>query len=159
MQRRSRGCPWQSATTFSQRRTADYPYARNDRSKRLVQRYYDDVLAGRRLDVMEKLVAPGFVGHDPAGAMMDRADYFGAVRLLHKAFGELAVSIDDQVAENDRVTTRWSAVGTHIGAFAGIPPTGRTVLMAGIDIHRIDGDRLVELWEQVDLSTIISQLL
>ena len=59
--------------------------------------------------------------------MMDRAGYFDAVRMLHKAFGELAVSIDDQVAENDRVTTRWSAVGTHNGEFAGIPPTGRTV--------------------------------
>ena len=135
------------------------PHAGDDRSKRVVQRYYEDVLAGRRLDVLERLVAPGFVGHDPAGATMDRAGYFDAVRLLHDAFGEIVVSIDDQVAERDRVTTRWSAVGTHIGEFAGIPPTGRNVILAGIDIHRLDGDRLVELWEQLDLATIISQLM
>jgi predicted ester cyclase len=79
--------------------------------------------------------------------------------MLHEAFAQLVVSIDDQVAEKDRVTTRWSAVGTHIGEFAGIPPTGREIVMAGIDIHRIDGDRLVELWEQLDLSAIISQML
>ena len=88
-------------------------------SKRVVRRYYEDVLAGRRLDVLEQLVAPGFVGHDPAGATMDRAGYFDAVRMLHDAFGDLAVSIDDQVAEKDRVTTRWSAVGTHIGDVRG----------------------------------------
>jgi hypothetical protein len=45
---------------------------RDDRRKRLVTRYYEEVLAGRRLDVLDRLVAPGFVGHDPAGATMDR---------------------------------------------------------------------------------------
>jgi predicted ester cyclase len=132
---------------------------RDDRSKRVVRRYYADVFEGRRLDVLELLVAPGFVGHDPAGATMDRDGYFGAVRLLHEAFGRIEVSVDDQVAEKDRVTTRWSAVATHIGEFAGIPPTGRDVILTGIDIHRLDGDRLVELWEQLDLATIISQLI
>ena len=117
------------------------------------------MLEGRRLDVLDLLVAPGFVGHDPAGATMDRAGYFGAVRMLHEAFAEIEVSIDDQMAEKDRVTTRWSAVGKHIGEFAGIAPTGRDVILAGTDIHRLDGDRLVEMWEQLDLATIISQMM
>jgi predicted ester cyclase len=111
------------------------------------------------MDVMEVLVAPGFVGHDPSGATMDRNGYFDAIRMMHEAFAHLEVWIDDQVAENDRVTTRWSAVGTHIGDFAGIAPTGRNVTMSGIDIHRVDGDRLVELWEQLDLATIVSQMM
>jgi predicted ester cyclase len=144
---------------LTRRRVGACPQTRDNRTKRLVRRYYEDVLEGRRLDVLDKLVAPGFVGHDPAGGMMDRKGYVVAVRMLHNAFGQLAVSIDDQVAEEDLVTTRWSAVGTHVGTFAGIPPTGREIVMAGIDIHRIDGDRLVELWEQLDLSAIISQML
>ncbi len=90
---------------------------------------------------------------------MDRAGYFSAVRMLHDAFDPLTVSIDDQVAERDRVTTRWSAVGTHIGTFAGIPPTGREITLTGIDIHRLAGDRVVELWEQLDLATLLAQLL
>ena len=156
---RSRRSHCRERSLLTRRRAATCAHVPDNRSKRLVQRYYEDVLAGRRLDVMDKLVAPGFVGHDPAGGMMDRKGYVVAVRMLHNAFGELAVSIDDQVAEHDRVTTRWSAVGTHVGTFAGIPPTGRAIVMAGIDIHRIDGDRLVELWEQLDLSAIISQML
>jgi len=117
------------------------------------------VLSDRRLDVLEVLVGHEFVGHHPSGATMDRDGYFAAVRMLHDAFSDLVVSIDDQVAENDRVTTRWSAVGTHTGTFAGIAPTGRNVVISGIDIHRLDGDRLVELWEQLDLASLIAQML
>ena len=116
------------------------------------------MVAGRRIDVLQQLVAPDFVGHDPAGAMMDRAGYFDAVAMLHEAFAQLVVSIDDQVAERDRVTTRWSAVGTHVGTFMGIAPTGRNVILTGIDIHRIEGDRLAELWEQLDLAHLLAQL-
>jgi predicted ester cyclase len=132
---------------------------RDDRPKRIVRRYYEDVLEGRRLEVLDELLAPGFVGHDPSGATMDRVGYCDAVRMLHDAFDELVVSIDDQIAEQDRVTTRWSAVGIHNGVFAGIPPTGREIAIAGIDIHRVNGHRLVEHWEQLDLATLVAQLL
>ena len=127
--------------------------------KRLVQRYYDEVLTERRLEVLGELLAPGFVGHDPTGAAMDRVEYHDAVRMLHDGFGTLVVRIDDQIAEKDRVTTRWTATATHTGWFAGIAPTGREVTLTGIDIHRLEGDRVVELWEQLDLATLLAQLL
>jgi predicted ester cyclase len=132
---------------------------RDDRPKRIVRRYYEEVLQERRLDVLSDLVAPGFVGHDTAGGTMDRAGYFDAVRMLHNAFAELEVYVDAQVAERDLVTTRWSAVGKHVGMFAGIPPTGREVIIAGTDIHRVEGHRLVELWEQLDLATLVAQMM
>ena len=124
-----------------------------------MRRYYDEVLTGRRLDVLEQLVAPEFVGHDPVGAKMDRAGYIDAVRMWHTGFGELVVRVEDQVAERDRVTTRWTATGIHTGQFAGIEPTGRKVRIYGIDIHRLEGDRLVELWEQLDLASLLAQML
>ena len=127
--------------------------------KRLVQRFYDEVLTERQLDVLELLVAPGFVGHDPTGVAMDREGYGDAVRMLHDGFSELVVTIDDQLAEKDRVTTRWSATGIHTGWFAGIPPTGREVTLSGTDIHRLEGRRIVELWEQLDLATLVAQML
>ncbi len=141
------------------RRRLGCPPVPPGRTKRVVRRYYEDVLIDRRLDVLRELLAPEFVGHDSAGATIDRAGYIAGVRGLLSAFGELSVSIDDQVAESDRVTTRWSAVGRHTGVYAGIAPTGREVLMAGTDIHRIDGDRVDELWEQVDFASLLAQLL
>jgi predicted ester cyclase len=141
------------------RRGPGCPQAPGGRTKRVVRRYYEDVLVDRRLDVLDQLLAPGFVGHDSGGATIDRFDHIAAVQMLLSAFGELSVTIDDQIAESDRVTTRWSAVGTHTGEYAGIAPTGREVLMAGTDIHRVDGDRVYELWEQVDFASLLAQLL
>jgi predicted ester cyclase len=131
----------------------------DDRPKRSVRRYYEEVLQERRLDVLSELVAPAFVGHDSAGAVMDRAGYFDAVRMLHNAFAELEVYVDAQVAEGNLVTTRWSAVGRHVGPFVGIAPTGREIAITGIDIHRVQGHRLVELWEQIDLATLVAQMM
>ena len=157
--KRSRRCPWQVPSTVKARRGSGCVAVSAGGSKRVVQRYYEEVLTERRLDVLEELVAPGFVGHDGAGAMMDRSGCFEAVEMLHAGFGELVVTIDDQIAEGNRVTTRWSASGMHTGDFAGIPPTGRLVAISGIDIHRVERGRLVELWEQLDVASLLAQLL
>jgi predicted ester cyclase len=141
------------------RRRLGCPQPLPGRAKRVVRRYYEDVLIGRRLDALDDLLAPEFIGHDSAGATIDRAGYIAGIRTLLSAFDELSISIDDQIAEADRVTTRWSAVGRHTGMYAGIAPTGREVLMAGTDIHRLDGDRVDELWEQVDFASLLAQLL
>src|SRR5262245_18813841 len=113
----------------------------------------------RRLHVLDELVAPAFVGHDPAGAMIDCEGNRDPVLMFHHGFADLVVRIDDQVAENDRVTTRWTATGTHTGEFAGIAASWRAVTISGIDIHRLDGDQLVEHWEQLDLASLLAQIL
>ena len=144
---------------FTIRRRHHCPPLPDDRPKRAVRRLYEDVLAARRLDLLEDVLGPDFVGYDSGGAMMDFDGFVAAVEMLHGGFGELTVTVEDQIAERDRVTTRWTAVGRHTGSFAGIAPTGREVMMAGTDIHRVDGHRLVELWEQVDFAGVIAQLL
>ncbi|MET0730594.1 MAG: ester cyclase [Solirubrobacterales bacterium] len=159
MPRRSRACPWWEPRPSTLRRGARCDHEPGEFPKRLIRRYYDDVLTHRRLDVFEHLIAPDFVGHDPSGATMDRVGYHDAVRMLHDGFGSLVVKIDDQIAEHDRVTTRWTATGLHTGTFAGIGPTWREVTISGIDIHRLDGDRVVEMWEQLDLASLLAQLL
>ncbi len=160
MQRRSRRCWVQvAASTPKLRRGSRCIEVLDGQPKRVVQRYYNEVLTARRLEVLAELLAPRFVGHDPTGATMDRVEYHDAVRMLHDGFGTLIVTIDDQIAEKDRVTTRWTATGTHTDWFAGIPATGRVVTLNGTDIHRLEGGRIVELWEQLDLATLLAQLL
>jgi steroid delta-isomerase-like uncharacterized protein len=159
LQRRNRRCPWRTAPPAGARRATVCVPGGTDRGKRIVRVYYQAVLAERRLDVLDDLLAPGFVGHDPVGAVIDRDDYIDAVRMLHEGFSELTVTVGDQLADKDRVTTRWTARGMHTGAFAGIPATGREVMLAGTDIHRLRGDRLVELWEQLDLASLVAQLI
>ena len=158
-QRNRRPCPWRSAQALGPRRRVHCPPILDDRPKRIVRRYYEDVLEGRRADVLHRLVGRDFVGHDSGGAMMDRFDYIAAVEMLHDGFDAITVTIEDQLAEGDRVTTRWSGVARHTGAFAGIAPTGREVMLAGTDIHRLDGGRFAEVWEQIDFASLIAQLI
>ena len=55
----------------------------------------------------------------------------------HAAFPDIAVTVYDRVAEEDKVVTRWSATGTHTGSFAGVAATGRSITVTGIHIHRV----------------------
>ncbi len=141
------------------RRRVHCPPRADDRPKRVVRRYYRDVLEGRRMDVLRRLVGPDFTGQDSGGALMDRTDMFTAVAMLHHGFDRLQVTIEDQLVEGDRVSTRWTAVGRHTGPFAGVAPTGREVVFAGTDIHRLDGGRIAEVWEQTDYAGLLAQLL
>lgn len=141
------------------RRGVRCPPVADDRPKRLVRRYYEDVLEFRQFDVLRRLVGVDFIGHDSGGALMDRTDFITAVEMLHGGFAQLAVTIEDQIAEGDLVTTRWTAIGRHTGEFAGIAPTGREVMLAGTDIHRLDGGRFAEVWEQTDYAGLLAQLL
>jgi len=68
------------------------------------------------------------------------------------------VSVRDQVAESDRVVTRWTAPGTHLGAFHDTAPTGRQVRLSAIHIDRLEGSKIVERWEQFDLAGMLQQL-
>jgi steroid delta-isomerase-like uncharacterized protein len=77
---------------------------------------------------------------------------------LRQAFPDLQIKIEDQIAERDKVVTRWTARGTHQGEFAGIPPTGKQVVMTGIDIDRIANGKLVECWTKSDDLSMLQQI-
>ncbi len=129
-----------------------------DENKGLVRSYYEGVLAGRDRALLERLLDPAFVSHDASGATVGRDRYATAVAVTHAAFGDLAVTAHDQVAEDDRVVTRWSATGTHRADFAGVPATGRRITVSGIHIHRLQDGRFVEHWEMLDLVGLLRQL-
>src|SRR4029453_14962861 len=105
-------------------------------NKALVARYYQDVLNRRDLGALDELLAPDFRSHSPDGRAGAAAGYPAAGHASHQAVPDLAVEIADQLAEGDRVATRWTAHGTHRGPFAGIPATGRRIAAPAIPIHR-----------------------
>jgi steroid delta-isomerase-like uncharacterized protein len=127
-------------------------------NKALVRRYYDEVLTGRDRDLLARLLDPSFVSHVPGGPDVGADAYMAAVEATYAAFPALVVTVHDQVAEGDKVVTRWSASGTHAGDFAGVPATGRLVTVTGIHIHRVQHGRLVEHWEELNLLGVLRQL-
>lgn len=67
-------------------------------------------------------------------------------------------TVEDLIAEGDRVVVRWTNAGTHVGDFAGIPATGRPFTIAGIDIYRVAGGQLCEHWHVIDQLGMLGQL-
>jgi predicted ester cyclase len=77
---------------------------------------------------------------------------------LHAAFPDLAITIEDMVAEGDRLVGRWVMTGTNTGSFSGMPATGRPVTLSGIDLLRVEGDRFAEVWAVADIAGMLQQL-
>jgi steroid delta-isomerase-like uncharacterized protein len=126
--------------------------------KPLVRSYFEEVLTQRRVDRLDKLLDPRFRSHAPSGATFDRNQYRAAVDATLAAFPDLAITIEQQVAEGDLVATHWTAEGTHSGALFGLEATRRTVRVSAMHFHRVRNGRFVEHWEVIDLHGLLAQL-
>ncbi len=74
------------------------------------------------------------------------------------AFPDLAINVDDIIAEGDKVVVRATAGGTHTGDLQGIPPTGKSVPMLAMIIYRMSGGKIAEQWEIDDQMGMMQQL-
>ena len=134
------------------------PLADVEGNKMLVRRYYDEVLSGRNEALLSELLDPEFISHGPGGIAVGGEGYALAVAATHAAFEDLVVVVYDQVAENDKVVTRWSATGTQTGVYVGVPASHREVTVSGIHIHTVRHARLIEHWEEVDALGALRQM-
>jgi len=123
-------------------------------NKSLVRRYYEEVLNGRQIQVLEGLADPGFVSYLSDGTGIGLEVYRQTVAGTLAVFPDLHVMIEDQVAEGDKVVTRWKARGTPQVEFAGIKPTGKPITVTAIHIHRLRNGKIVELWEAINLHAV-----
>lgn len=125
--------------------------------KDLARRVYTLANAGD-VEAIGDLVTAGYVEHDPLpGQGAGREGVIDRFSMMTTALAP-RFDLDDLVAEGDRVVVRWTNSGTHVGEFLGMPATGRSFTIAGIDIYRVEGDRLAEHWHVVDNLSMLGQL-
>jgi steroid delta-isomerase-like uncharacterized protein len=124
----------------------------SETNKRVQRRLMEEVWNQGHFAVVDELVAADYLGHSsvPSDETHGRDGYRAFYRALRQAFPDFEVTVDDQIAEGDRVVTRWTARGTHRGEFHGIPPTGRRGAITGITIDRIANGKVVECWTNAD---------
>jgi len=109
--------------------------------------------------VIDELVATDFVWHRGTGEVIHGLkDYKQSQAEFFSAFPDLHFTIDDMVVERDRVATRWTMTGTHKGERWDIPATNKKVTVVAINIGRIAGGKLMELWERWDTLGLMQQL-
>ena len=123
-------------------------------------RLFDEVYNQGDLSVIDDIIGRNIVGHDPTGAVPIRGidGYRQATVLWRDSFPDLKVSVDDVVAEGDRVAARWTLLGHHQGEFMRVPPTGREVNVGGIIIYRLASGKIIEYWGVFDSLNLMRQL-
>lgn len=131
-----------------------------EENKAVSRRVAEEVFNGGNLDLADELYAPDYVLHEPSLP----EDLHGPegikqyAEMTLGAFPNIRVAVEDQVAEGDKVVSRWTATGTHTGDLMGIPPTGRRVEISGVTINRFSGGNIAEDWYQSDDLGMMQQL-
>jgi steroid delta-isomerase-like uncharacterized protein len=130
----------------------------SEANRAVVARFYETALNAGDVTVVDELATPDYEEHDPIpGQGTGRDGLRDRVQMLVDAFGQ-RFTVEDTIAEGDRVVVRWTGSGTHVGAFMGIPPTGKSFTIAGIDIYRMADGKMAEHWHVVDQLALLGQL-
>ena len=131
-----------------------------DHNKTIIRRYFEEAWNQGRLDLLDEIVAPNYVNHDPAvpGLPAGPQGLKPILAGFRAAFPDLHFTIEDLIAADDEVVTRWTMRGTHQGEFAGLAPTGKRVTTGGIQIERLVNGQIVEHWRKSDDLGLMQQL-
>jgi steroid delta-isomerase-like uncharacterized protein len=126
--------------------------------KALCQRIVAEVMRGN-LDAAGELLTTDYSDHaDPLGTPPGAESAKQRWAMLRTAFPDGRITIEDMIAEGDKVAVRFTFRGTHTGDFMGMPPSGKQVAVTGIDINRIASGKLAERWANFDTLGMLQQL-
>ncbi len=130
-----------------------------EENKAIVRRFVDEVQSKGNIDAIDELCSPEFVNHSaPPGVPSNCEGVKQVTAMFRQAFPDSYFTVEDMVAEGDKVATRKTFHGTHLGEFMGMPPTGQQVSIGLIDIVRIVDGKVVEHWSRGDDLGMMQQL-
>lgn len=128
-------------------------------NKAVIRRFIDEIINKGELDKTEQYVASDYIEHNPMPDQPPGSEGFKQLMAMFRsAFPDLHISIDDIIAEGDKVVVRARNSGTHHGEFMGIAPTGKRYEMQEIHIIRLSGGKMVEHWGLEDNMGMMQQL-
>ena len=131
-----------------------------EENKEVERRVFKE-LTKHNLALVNELIDTRWLYHGPGGSEVDVQGHDGFREfhtMLFNAFPDIHFTIEDMVAEGDKVVVRFTVRGTHKGDYLGVPPTGKQFAVNGIAIHRIVDGREVEVWDSVDIFAMMQQL-
>lgn len=136
-----------------------------EENKNTVRRAYEEGMNGGDIDFLDQVFTQDYVAHFPGKPpIVGLAAAKEAIGPFLRAFPDAVYTIQDLIAEGDRVVARWTARGTHLGDFQGIPPehkvppTGRPVVFGATDIYRMVDGKVAEEWNTIEQLDLLVQI-
>ena len=126
-------------------------------NKALVRRLYAEVMGKGNMTEADALLSTQYVEHVPVPTP-GREGLKQLVMMVLSAFPDIHPTVEDAVAEGDKVAVRIVARGTHQNAFMGIPPSGKAVEWREMHIYRVVGGKIVEHWGEIDQFGLLQQI-
>jgi steroid delta-isomerase-like uncharacterized protein len=129
-------------------------------NKAIVRRFYEEVWNKRKLDVVDELFSASHALNDPvlSGSQVGPALYKRRVVEMTTGLPDLCFTVEDMIAEGEKVAACWTISGTHKGEYLGIRPTGRKVSVEGITIHHIKNGKILDSYARWDALGLMRQL-
>ncbi len=129
-----------------------------EKNKQVVHRFYQAFNTGN-VDALDELMAADVIDHNPGPGQAPGIEGFKQLWLLFRgAFPNIKITVDDLIAEGDKVVARAPARGTQQAEFLGIPATGKSVTIAAIEIYQIEEGKIKQVWHLEDLLGLMQQL-
>jgi len=129
-----------------------------EETKRVVQRFYDELWTQGKLEVADELFAPDFVGHAPGGGTRGPEGVKRLVAEWRDGVPDMVLEIHAQHAEGCRVATRFTGRGKQTGTLLGVPATGKDASLSGIAITRVVDGQVISDWGEFDVVGMFAQL-
>lgn len=136
------------------------PVATTERLQEIASHWIEEGWQKGDPAVVDEWHAAGFVDHSAGDRSSGREGFKEGIRQLYAAFSDFYAVIEDLTIDTaaGKVAVHWTATGTHTGSFMGLEPTGRRIHFEGIEVIRIERDRIVERWGEWDGIGLLRQL-
>ena len=131
-----------------------------EENKAIVMRYAEEVWNQKNLDVLDELMNTNVINHDPVlyPGPTDLESHKQVIAMYFAAFPDLHITVDDMIAERDKVVVRCTAAGTHQGELMGMPATGNQVTWTDTTVFRFADGKIVEAWWAYDVLGLMQQI-
>ncbi len=130
-----------------------------EENKAVAQRWIEEAWNKGDLAIVDELIASSYVLHDPTRpGLRGREGIKASISMFRTAFPDLHFTIEDQIAEGDKVVIRYIVQGTHRGPLMGIAATGKQGTLTGMDIYRIADGQIEEAWSNWDMLRMLQQM-
>ncbi len=128
-----------------------------EENKMLSRRFLEDLWNAKNLAALDEVLTADFVEYI-GGTSSNTEEVKQMLSANLAAFPDMQATIEDQIAEGDKVVTRWTVRATHTGELMGIPPSGKAITVTGIVIDRIVGSKIAETWTSYDMLGLQQQI-